>query len=98
MLTRGGELNEPRLRAYPIADWTNAQVFSYLQFQQIPLPPEYRRLGHSFGDTEAGDLLFVRDHFPDDYAKILAVFPFAESVVKRYEFFASDPPHEISEV
>ena len=42
-------------------------------------------MGFSFKTLEGRELSMVKQHFPDDYEKILHLYPMAEAGVKRYE-------------
>ena len=76
-----------KIHYYPIMNWTNTQVFHYLRLRHIPLPPEYRWLTSSWGDIRGEELYHVKTHFPNDYKKILEVFPYAEAIERRYEIY-----------
>lgn len=86
MLSACKGIDEERQHIYPLADWTNRDVCAYLKMRQIPMPPDYRLWGYSFGWFREEALVKIKQVFPDDYARILEVFPLAESVVKRAEF------------
>lgn len=86
MLSEGGSVNEKTKRVYPVAWFNDKAIYLYLKMQRIPLPPDYRMFGRSFSALNATQLIPIRDQYPDDYRKILEVFPFAEAEVKRVEF------------
>jgi phosphoadenosine phosphosulfate reductase len=76
-------LDEKRRQIWPIAYWNQSSVFNYLKQHNIPLPPDYRmsapgdkRPPRSFGTLGPDTLGFLREHYPDDYRKIIAMFPF----------------------
>lgn len=83
-------IDDKNKRIYPLAFYNNAMVFNYLKRNNILLPPDYRLFKYSknssFGGINGDDLEVVRENYPDDYRKILEVFPFAEAAVKRKEF------------
>lgn len=81
-----------RRRAFPIAYWSTKTVLAYLKARNIPLAPEYRYHGRSFGSFRIEDLGGIRHHFPEDYQRILKVFPYAEAVAKREEFAREKNP------
>ncbi len=90
MIKRCGGIDEKTNRIYPLAFWNNAGVFNYLKINRIPLPPDYNLFkaskNASFGGLAGQDLKAVKEKYPEDYKKILDVFPFAEAAVKKYEF------------
>jgi len=77
---------------YPLQRWTNTQVFQYLKLRHIPLPPEYRFMKGSWGGMRGSELHQVKLHFPEDYKKILEVFPFAAAIERNYEIYRLDQP------
>jgi len=87
-IRRCNGINVQRRRFFPLAYWNHAAVYNYLKIRQIALPPDYKIKQHdrSIGSLWARDLIPIRDHYPDDYAKIVSMFPLAEAQVKRYEF------------
>jgi 3'-phosphoadenosine 5'-phosphosulfate sulfotransferase (PAPS reductase)/FAD synthetase len=91
MLNSFQGFNDRQKRVYPVWRWRVGDVYAYVRARRIPLPPTfgtYRAGGVSL-NPEA--LTFIKKHFPDDYGKILEVFPFAEVQLKRRELY---PPEE----
>lgn len=78
-----GVFDAKRQRYYPISDWNRSVVFSYLKRNRIPVPAFYRYMDQSFGRLRADELAAVHDHYPEDYERILRVFPFADAVRLR---------------
>lgn len=79
-------INFHQKRAYPIAWWSHSTVKTYLKMRGIRLSPEYEKIPNSFRGFFANELRAIKDNWPDDYEKILTVFPHAEAVIKREEF------------
>lgn len=80
-------------RFYPLTEWSAKDVFAYLRIRRIvPAPPlGARRLVQSTGiDLERETLQAMRDQFPDDFAKLCRVFPFAEAKIRQREMFPED--------
>jgi 3'-phosphoadenosine 5'-phosphosulfate sulfotransferase (PAPS reductase)/FAD synthetase len=81
-----GSVQPARYRAFPLADWSHQQVKEYLSERGVPLNPQYRIFGRSLRSPfEADTILTLRDHFPDDYAKLCRDFPFANAAAVRAE-------------
>lgn len=84
-------------RVYPLALWKDSTVFNYLKANHIPLPPDYNLFHYSrntsFGGLFGQELKVVKEKFPQDYKKILTMFPFAEAATKQYECY-----NEVSEI
>lgn len=85
MLSASGTIDEKVSVAYPLADWSGRHVYQYLKHQAIPLPTDYRLFSRSFScQLDGPTLSLMKDHYPDDYAKVLQTFPFAEAGVLRH--------------
>jgi phosphoadenosine phosphosulfate reductase len=75
-------------RFYPVWDWLHGEVMTYLKVHRIPLP---ERLGASDTKVMSGfglyprPLHWMKHNVPEDYAKVLVQFPYAEAMVMRYE-------------
>lgn len=73
-------------RFYPLSEWSHRGVVQFLRNHDVPLSPEYAALGFSYGGgLEGQQLAAIQEHFPDDYAKIVKRFPFAEASLFRYK-------------
>lgn len=70
-------------RLYPIIDWTKDEVLCYLERIGMPLPLDFQWFGHSFGRLTPRELAILKAKSPEDYAKVLTVFPLAETAVRR---------------
>lgn len=70
---------------YPVGWWRRQDVHSFLSQRGIILPSEYRimRDGRSFGGISPTQLADIKASYPDDYAKILKLFPLAEIQIVR---------------
>lgn len=87
LLTAKGVL-EKQQRCYPLWDWSHTDVFSYLRANKIPIPSMFGVKTHKTSGLCPDDvkcLLELRQHYPSDYAKIIAVFPHAEHLIERSE-------------
>jgi len=88
-LTRRIQLNQTGLiddkykKLYPVGNWTDKEIFYYLEKNKLPLPIEYN-YGFNNIDTYKGDaLLFVYNNYPDDFKKIQAQYPFIGAELLR---------------
>ena len=87
----GGDINHKTRRMYPIAWWSDKHVFAYLKKHRIPLPPDYKMFGHSWGGGLHGLYLSkIREQYPEDYAKIEARFPYVGAELYRYEKYPTE--------
>jgi phosphoadenosine phosphosulfate reductase len=86
MLKKCKGIDEKRKRFFPLTIWNDAAIWRYIKTEHIPLPPDYRMFGRSFGRMWEDELSAIKKNYPNDYLKILEVFPYAESAIKRKEF------------
>jgi phosphoadenosine phosphosulfate reductase len=87
MLKKCRGVDERRKRCFPLTAWSTSTVFNYVKRNKIFLPSDYGMFGNSFGKLWYEELSQIKKHYPDDYQKILEVFPYAESAIKRFEFY-----------
>lgn len=72
---------------YPLAEWTNKEVLTYIKARNLPEPFVYKK-----GDVSQGfvvdleTLLLLRRDFPRDYHRVLNMFPYAEKLIFDYEY------------
>lgn len=85
MIKNVGSIDAKRGRFYPIANWTKHDVLKYIKLRNLKLPSDSKRLGFSFRSLDGKQLAAIRDMYPDDYEKILKLYPFAGAAVERYE-------------
>lgn len=85
MMKKSGSIDEQRGRLYPISAWKKREVMQYIKFHNLYLSQDSRKLGFSFRSLSGKELLMMKQTFPDDYKKVLHLYPFAEASVKREE-------------
>jgi hypothetical protein len=68
-------------RFYPLARKNDAWVYNVLKKNKIMLSAEYQMFGHSFGSLGKTELRAIKSRFPEDFKKILEVFPYAAAAV-----------------
>lgn len=84
MIKKSGSIDYKRGRFYPLAYWKKNDVLQYIKYKKLYLSPEQKKLGFSFRSLAGSELAVIKEHYPDDYAKILRVYPFAGAGVERY--------------
>lgn len=87
MMKKSGSIDVQRGRLYPISAWKKREVMDYIKFHNLYLSPDSQKLGFSFRSLLGKELAMIKQHFPDDYQKIINLYPFAEAGVLRYEQF-----------
>lgn len=85
MLKKCGSIDERRGRFYPIIYWNKKDILQYIKAKRLVLPLEYTKIGHSFRSLSAEDLRMVKELYPEDYAKLLKIYPFAGAALHQEE-------------
>lgn len=85
MMKKSGSIDVQRGRLYPISAWKKRDVLDYIKFHNLYLGQDSRKLGFSFCSLWGKELAMLKQYFPDDYEKILHLYPFAAAGVKRWE-------------
>jgi phosphoadenosine phosphosulfate reductase len=81
MIRKVQGIDPKRRHIWPLASWSHASVYNYLKQNRLPLPPDYnmptsaKRQARSFGTLGPAELEFVKQRYPADYRKIVAMFP-----------------------
>ena len=76
IIKSSGTIDEKRGRIYPVAEWRKEDVVAYIRQNKLKVGVESRKLGFSFGSLQAREVIPVKLHFPADFARIRAWFPF----------------------
>lgn len=88
----GGFYTEHTQKLYPIAAWSTRDVWAYLRARRIP-PPTKLGASRTSGVTLAPACLsWLHQQHPDDYARVLEVFPFADAVRWAYDNGIQEAP------
>lgn len=71
---------------YPIWDMKKDELIHTIRSAGVKLPIDYKLFARSYDGIDLRFLYPIREHFPEDYARILEFFPLAELEIKRYEY------------
>ena len=87
LMLKGYEANDyvNNLQAYPLADWTQKDVLSYMKMQGIPEPIRYSLKASSGTGFNIECFLWLRENFPQDLQKIYNTFPLSERILWEYD-------------
>lgn len=85
MMKKSGSIDVQRGRFYPVSAWKKQEIVDYIKFHNLYLGQDSKKLGFSFKSLWGRELSMVKQYFPNDYQKILHLYPFAEAGVKRFE-------------
>lgn len=70
---------------YPLSDWTQKDILSYMKQHNLPTPIRYSLKASSGVGFNEDCLLWLRNNYPQDLQKIYKVFPMAERVLFEYD-------------
>ncbi len=89
MLHKVSGFDEKRARLYPLWNWSARDVYSYLRWRRIAPPPAFGKgaRGVSGINLAPATLRWVREFYPDDYEKIVEVFPWAGAQLAHEKFY-----------
>lgn len=90
MMKKSGSIDVQRGRFYPVSMWKKREIIDYIKFHNLYLGQDSKKLGFSFKSLWGKELLMLKENFPDDYAKILHLYPFAAAGVKREEEYGNE--------
>ena len=80
-------INNKTKNAYPLSRYKNADVLAYIRHKRLIRPTIYGQ-GQSQG-CDVGSLAFLmycKELYPNDYKKVIKVFPDCERIVFEYEY------------
>lgn len=81
-------ISENTKKAYPLSQWKKAHVLAYLKLNKLPMPItyEYKNKKSSGLELNGEILLYLQKNYPNDYKKILEVFPLADILIKNLDY------------
>ena len=95
MMKKTGSIDVQRGRLYPVAMWKKQEIIDYIKFHNLYLGADSRKLGFSFKSLWGKELSMLKEHFPDDYDKVIRQYPFAEAGVLKIERFEKDGKKQV---
>ena len=84
-ILKHGVVNRRKGEFFPVWDWNKARLLKEIQESGVRLPVDYQWFGRSFDGLDARFLGPIRDHAPEDYARILDWVPMADIDLFRRE-------------
>lgn len=92
MISGWGAVATRQGKLFPLADWSEAQVYRHLRQRSVPLSPTYAVFGYNWDSDLGGrSLAFIRQRWPADYAKIKQMFPLCDTEADRWELLNGSP-------
>ena len=85
MIKHSGTISDQNGRFFPVATWNKQQILDYIKFHKLKIGRDSILMGHSARMLQAHDLIIIKKEFPDDYEKVIHLYPYAEACIKRLE-------------
>lgn len=82
---KNGPVNHNRKLFYPVWDWDKQRIIDAMRHAGWRLPIDYRYFSASFDGLYLKFMLPIKRFFPNDWEKIVNVFPLIELEVMRFE-------------
>lgn len=70
---------------YPLAEWNQRNVLSYMKQHNLPSPVRYGKTASNGIGFNIDCFLWMRKNFPNDLKKIYKVFPMSERILWEYD-------------
>lgn len=70
---------------YPLAEWTQKDILSYMKMHKLPEPVRYSKNASGGIGFNADCFLWMRENAPNDLQKILKAFPMSEKILYDYD-------------
>lgn len=79
---------------YPLADWTQKMVLTYIKQRRLPQPVRYGMASSCGVGFNEDCFVWLREHFPQDLERIYEVFPLSRNILFQYD----NKLHKVEEV
>lgn len=84
-MKKSSSIDMIRRRIFPVIEWRKQDIMNYIKYHHLYLGDDSKVLGFSFRSLQGNELVQIKKHFPDDYEKILRLYPLAGASVLREE-------------
>lgn len=82
-----GVMKKSSHKVSPIADWLKGEVMDAIDSAGCRLPEDYELFGRSFDGLDYRFIAPIKEHRPDDYRRLLEVFPMAYLDIERHNHY-----------
>lgn len=72
-------------KVYPLADWTQRDVLTYMRQKGLPEPVRYSNKASGGIGFNLDCFLWLRKNYPDDLRRIIKNFPMSERILFEYD-------------
>lgn len=71
---------------YPLMDWTQKDILSYMRMHKLPEPIRYSKNASGGCGFNLECFLFLRDNYPQDLERIYEVFPLSKRILFEHDY------------
>lgn len=86
-ISKNGSIAMNRLKWYPVADLTDAEVGALIKRHNLKLPRDYEYWGRTFDGFDYYFLKYIFENLPKDLQKIREEYPLIDLVYSRREHY-----------
>ena len=72
-------------RCYPLAEWGNRDVLTYMKQYRLPQPIRYSTKASGGVAFNIETFIYLRENYPQDLKKIIKAFPMSEKILFDYD-------------
>lgn len=85
MIHNSSSIDQKRGRFYPLAMWKKKECLDYIKFHKLYYSRDQRESGlGSLGGLQGSQMYTFKKYYPDDYDRLIQLYPFAEAALKHY--------------
>ena len=90
MIKHSGSIDEKRGRFFPLAYWNKKDTMEYIRVKKLYLGGDSKRLGMSFSELRAKELVMMKKYYPSDLEKVRRIYPLCDAAIRRYELYGDN--------
>lgn len=83
-ISRYGAISQEQMKYHPVWDLKKSDLLDLFKKHNVKLSKEYKYFGRTFDGLDIRFIKPLKDHFPEDYKKVLEWFPFVELELRRF--------------
>lgn len=85
LMLDGYENYEKNGLVYPLADWTQKEILTYMRHKKLPEPVRYSKKASGGVGFNEDCFVWLRENYPQDLDKILKTFPMSRKILFDYD-------------
>lgn len=85
LMLDGYENYEKNGLVYPLADWTQKEILTYMRHHKLPEPVRYSKKASGGVGFNEDCFVWLRENYPQDLEKIFKTFPMSRKILFDYD-------------